>query len=249
LEACRRGNLRRIALGIDVRVRSFLTETIAAIAQVEADQTRDFALVYLHASDGALLSRFSATRRPHPLRTGDFDSAPSVAVLDGIRIERERLEPLRARASVVIDTSDLSVHDLRRRMIELFRPKIGNERRMLTRFVSFGFKYGAPADVDVMFDVRFVENPYFVPELRAFSGLDTPVIDFVFSRDSAREFRRHAEAMLGFLIPAYEAEGKSYLTVAIGCTGGQHRSVYLVESLAQQFAHHGKVLKRHRELD
>lgn len=233
LAACARGNLRRIALGIDVRVRSFLGETVAAIEQVEADQTRDFTLVYLHASDASLLARFNATRRPHPLRTGDADSAPSLAVLDGIRIERERLEPLRERASVVIDTSDLSVHDLRRRMVELFRPKVGETRRMRTRFVSFGFKYGAPADVDVMFDVRFIENPYFVDELRNFSGLDAPVRDFVRANASAAEFRRHTEALLGFLIPAYEAEGKSYLTVGFGCTGGRHRSVAIAEAVAE----------------
>ncbi len=234
LEACQRDKLRRVALGIDVRVRAFLDATLQAIERVEKDQAQEFTLLFLDASDATLLSRYSATRRPHPLRIAPNEAHHSLAVMDGVHLERERLAPLRAKASAIIDTSNLTVHELRRRIVEMFRPRAADSQHLLTRFVSFGFKYSTPGDVDTMFDVRFIENPYFIPELRPNSGLDAPVKDFVRAAPSAKQFAEHVEALLAFLIPAYEQEGKSYFTVGFGCTGGRHRSVAMAEWVAER---------------
>lgn len=232
LQACRRDRLQQVALGIDVRVKSFLGATLAAIEEVEKDEAQHFTLLYLDASDATLLARYSATRRPHPLRIAPSGQDPSIAVLDGVNIERERLSPLRAKASMIVDTTSLTVHELRHRVLDMFRPRVGDSQRMLTRFLSFGFKYGAPGDVDMMFDVRFLDNPYFVPELRPLSGLDVAVSDYVRATPGAGEFTAHAQRLLEFLLPEYEKEGKSYLTVGFGCTGGRHRSVALAEWMA-----------------
>ncbi len=248
LEACARDRLQRVAIGIDVRVRAFLDGTLAAIDEVRRDDSRSFQLLFLDASDATLQARFSATRRPHPLRAQEPDG--SIGVLDGIQIERQRLAPLRANASVVIDTSSLTVHELRHRIIELFRDGDSKSRGMVTRFVSFGFKYGAPSDVDMMFDVRFLHNPYFIPSLRPFSGLDEPVRDFVRDNPIAQSFVEQTEQLLSFLLPQYQKEGKSYFTVGIGCTGGRHRSVATAEWLGERLsARHGVALKvEHRDI-
>lgn len=247
-EECLRSNLTRVALGIDVRVRSFLDETLALLRQVSADPEIDYCLLFLDASDASLLARFSSTRRPHPLRIVSDRPLP-VAVVDGIRLERERLAPLRAHASLVIDTTDLSVHELRRRVVELFRPRLSGHEGMFTRFVSFGFKHGSPADVDVMFDVRFLDNPYFIDELRPLSGLDQPIVDYLLSLEPARRFVEYAEQMLTFLLPQYDREGKSYLTVGFGCTGGRHRSVALAEILGRRLRDGGFAVEvAHRDL-
>ncbi len=239
LEACQKDRLRRVALGIDVRVRAFLDPTLDAIARLEEDQAQDFTLLFLDASDSTLLARYSATRRPHPLRIAPHEANQSLAVIDGIQIERERLAPLRANASSIVDTSELTVHELRRRIVEMFRPKSEGTSGMLTRFVSFGFKYGAPSDVDTMFDVRFIDNPYFIPELRPHSGLDAAVREFVRGATSADQFAQHAEGLLTFLIPEYQREGKSYFTVGFGCTGGRHRSVAMAEWVAERMQAQG----------
>jgi UPF0042 nucleotide-binding protein len=233
--SCERGGMRRLALGIDVRVRSFLQGAGQAL-QLLAASGRRLHIVFLDASDEALLRRYSSTRRPHPLSTagsGELGGAPG-AVLEGIRIERERLAPLRALASRVLDTTRLSVHELRRRIVEEFGPGAGRANRMRTRLMSFGFKYGVPVDADLSLDVRFIDNPYFVDELRPLSGLDPAVSQFVLARPDAQGFLDRAMALLEFLLPRYEAEGKSYLTVAIGCTGGRHRSVAIAVCIAEQ---------------
>lgn len=228
LDACAAGGMRRVALGIDVRVRSFLLDTSRMLDGIATGH--ELSVLFLDANDQALLRRYSGTRRPHPLSTNE--EHPSLAVLDGIRVERERLAPLRARASIVIDTTKLSVHELRRSIVTRFGPGAGAVPRMFTRFMSFGFKYGPPADADLIFDVRFLKNPYFVPELRDFSGQDAAVRDYVLGDDDTQGFLQHAEGLLEFCLPRYEREGKSYLTVAIGCTGGRHRSVACAEWLA-----------------
>jgi UPF0042 nucleotide-binding protein len=235
VESCERGGMRRLALGIDVRVGSFLEGAGQALRDLAASG-RKLQIVFLDASDEALIRRFNSTRRPHPMSTaataGPGD--PAGAVLDGIRIERERLAPLRALASRVLDTTRLSVHELRRRIIADFGPGAGSGERMRTRLLSFGFKYGVPVDADLILDVRFIDNPYFVDELRDQSGLDAPVADFVLGRADAREFIDLALALLEFTLPRYEAEGKSYLTVALGCTGGRHRSIAMAERMASE---------------
>jgi RNase adapter protein RapZ len=231
LTACEEGHLGRVALGLDARVRSFLTEATVAIDRLRSRY--DFTLLFLDASDAALLARFSSTRRPHPLRTlSDVESERTLAVVDGIKLERERLQPLRAEASIVIDTSDLTVHELRRRIIDTFRPRLGGASGMATRLLSFGFKYGAPGDCDLVFDVRFMDNPHFIAALRPLSGLDTEIAEFVTGQSRATQFADQVTALLGTLVPWYEEEGKSYLTVGFGCTGGRHRSVATAEWVA-----------------
>ena len=178
LEAFAAVGVRRIALGIDVRVRGFLDEAAAALELLSVPGERELSVLFLDASDEALLRRFSSTRRPHPLSTtlepGSEQAA--TAVLDGIRIERERLTPLRARATMVLDTTRLSVHELRRHVTAQFGPGAGRAPRLHTRLVSFGFKFGTPVDADLLFDVRFLDNPHFVPELR-----DLPIESFAIS--------------------------------------------------------------------
>ncbi len=231
VKLCERANMRRVALGMDVRVREVLGEVGSVIESIEASGWGHVELVFFDASDEALLRRFNETRRPHPLSTtGDG----ALAVLDGVRLERERLAPLRARATRVIDTTNLSVHELRRDVITQFGPASGGARRMVTRFVSFGFKYGPPVDADIVLDVRFLENPYFVPGLRDLPGTDPRVERFLLDLAETQELLQKANDLLSFTLPRCEREGKSYLTVAIGCTGGRHRSVVIAKALAER---------------
>jgi len=233
LDAFATVGVKRIALGIDVRVRGFLDDAAAALESLSVPGQRELSVVFLDASDEALLRRFSSTRRPHPLSTtlepGGEQAAN--AVLDGIRIERELLTPLRARATLVLDTTRLSVHELRRQVITHFGPGAGLAPRMLTRFVSFGFKFGTPVDADLLFDVRFLDNPHFVPDLRNLPGTNEAVKKFVLAQPDSRGFLERVAALLEFCLPRFEREGKSYLTVAVGCTGGRHRSVVITDEL------------------
>jgi UPF0042 nucleotide-binding protein len=237
LAACEAGGVRRVAMGIDVRVRRFLDHAGEVIDAIRVPGEREVDVLFLDATDEALLRRFSSTRRPHPLSHAlGPESTRAIAVLDSVRLERERLSPLRARAKQVIDTTELSVHDLRRRMLEVFGPGEGGPSRMSARLVSFGFKYGTPVDADIVLDVRFLPNPFFVTELRPLSGLDAPVRQYVLETADASVFSEKALDLLEFTLPRYEREGKSYLTVGIGCTGGRHRSVALAEVLAAALA-------------
>jgi RNase adapter protein RapZ len=235
---CERGGMARVAFGIDVRVRAFLGEMGNVLALLENEGQRDLHVLFLDASDETLLRRFNETRRPHPLSPPDsVDVARDGAtVLDGVRKERERLAPLRARATRVIDTTNLSVHELRRLLVAHFGPASGGAPRMTTRILSFGFKYGAPIDADLVLDVRFLENPYFVPELKPMTGFDEPVRRFVLDSQETKDFIAKTRDLLTYVMPKYEREGKSYLTIAIGCTGGRHRSVAIAEALAPVLA-------------
>lgn len=235
---CERGEMTRVALGIDVRVRAFLGEVGNVLQLLEAGGQRDLHVLFLDASDETLLHRFSETRRPHPLsaEAGASGSEGALAVLDGVRVERERLAPLRARATRVIDTTNTSVHELRRILVAHFGPASRGGPRMVTRIVSFGFKYGTPVDADVVLDVRFLDNPYFVPDLKPMTGLDPPVASYVLGAADTREFLRHTRGLLEYVVPRYEREGKSYLTIAIGCTGGRHRSVAIAEALGRDLS-------------
>jgi UPF0042 nucleotide-binding protein len=243
IESCERGGMHRLALGIDVRVGNFLEGAGPALRALAASGRR-LQILFLDASNEALIRRFNSTRRPHPMSTAVMagPGGPAGAVLDGIQIERERLAPLRALASRVLDTTRLSVHDLRRQVVELFGPGAGKSARMRTRLLSFGFKYGVPVDADLLLDVRFIENPFFIPELKDLSGLDATVAEFVLGKSDTRGFIERALALLEFGLPRYEAEGKSYLTVGIGCTGGRHRSVAIAE-------HMGAVLRERLGLE
>ena len=232
---CERGGMSRVALGIDVRVRAFLGEVGKVLQLLEAGGQRDLQVLFLDASDERLLHRFSESRRPHPL-SAESGHEGALAVLDGVRIERERLAPLRASATRVIDTTNTSVHELRRILVAHFGPASGEGPRMVTRIVSFGFKYGTPVDADLVLDVRFLDNPYFVPELKPLTGLDEPVARYVLAAPETQEFLRRTRELLEYVLPKYEREGKSYLTIAIGCTGGRHRSVTVAEALARELS-------------
>jgi RNase adapter protein RapZ len=232
---CERGGMARVALGIDVRVRAFLGEVGSVLQLLQADGQRDLQVLFLDASDETLLRRFSESRRPHPL-SAESGHEGALAVLDGVRIERERLAPLRAIATRVADTTNMSVHELRRMLVAHFGPASGGAPRMVTRLVSFGFKYGTPVDADLVLDVRFLDNPYFVPELKRLTGQDEAVARYVMAAPETRELMRRTRELLEYVMPKYEREGKSYLTIAIGCTGGRHRSVAIADALARELS-------------
>lgn len=229
-----------IGLGIDVRTGVFLEGAGQAL-----DELRTLGAVpeilFLDASDEALVRRFSETRRPHRL-------APDGDLLAAIRKEREGLATLRKRANRVIDTTHLTVHELRRQLVQIVsgRP---DGIRLITRVVSFGFKYGLPQDADLVFDLRYLPNPHFVPELRPKTGLDAAVAEYVFAAPAAQELLRDLEALLGKLLPRYAAEGKAYLTIGVGCTGGKHRSVAMAEALAKRLSGQGSVIVTHRDVE
>lgn len=233
------GDRVHVGLGIDVRSGAFLEGAEKALTELAA---RGFPpeVLFLDASDEALVRRFSETRRPHRLASeGD--------VLGAIRLEREWLAPLRRHATHVIDTTHLNVHDLRRQLVQVVsgRP---DGIRMVTRVISFGFKYGLPQDADLVFDLRYLPNPHFVPELRPQSGLDRPVSDYVLSTPEGQELLTDLTTLLGKLLPRYAAEGKSYLTIGIGCTGGRHRSVAMAEALGVKLTHE-PVVVAHRDVE
>jgi UPF0042 nucleotide-binding protein len=187
-------------------------------------------LLYLDAADDVLVRRFENTRRRHPLS--------AEGVLEGIARERALLEPLKAEADLVIDTSELNVHQLRDRLLDLFERGDGRTG-MQTSVLSFGYKHGLPLDVDLVFDCRFLPNPHWVDELRPLTGLDEPVREYVLGRPETADFLDRLDDLLALLLPAYEKEGKAYLSVAVGCTGGRHRSVVLAEEVARRMAEHG----------
>lgn len=228
---CEKGGMTRVALGMDVRVRAFLGEVGRVLSTLDDAGKRDLHVLFLDASDETILRRFSETRRPHAL-TMAGGPLTAASVLEGVTLERERLSGLRARATRVIDTTSLSVHELRRAVLGQFGPASGTIERMMVRLLSFGFKYGTPTDADLVFDVRFLKNPYFVPELKRIPGTDDRVREFVLALPETAEFLEKTLDLLRYVVPKYEREGKSYLTIAIGCTGGMHRSVVLAEHIA-----------------
>ncbi len=236
IEACEARGVNHLALGFSSSVPSFLDHAAEALELLAETAGRDLTVLFLDASDAEIIQRFSETRRPHPLLASAAASGTDIgaALSDGIKLEREKLLSLRAMADIVVDTTGLRVHDLRRRVFSLIRPKHDEVARMSIRLLSFGFKHGLPNDADLVFDVRFLDNPYFVPELRALTGLDERVRDFVLGTPDARRFVELVGELLEFSIPRYETEGKSYLTVAIGCTGGQHRSVSIALALEER---------------
>ena len=199
-------------------------------------------VLFLDASTPELVRRYGATKRKHPLASR-FSS-----VEEAIHEERSILETVKGAADLVIDTSSLNIHQLKSQIVELFATT-GDRDVMQLSLVSFGFKHGIPLDVDMVLDVRFLPNPHWEEHLRELSGLDDAVKLFTIDQPLAQEFLTKTQDLLKFLLPAYQAEGKSYLTVAIGCTGGQHRSVFLVEQLARAFSSEWTTLTRHRELD
>ncbi len=199
-------------------------------------------VLFLDAPDDVLVRRFEGTRRRHPLAARGVE--------ESIADERRLLEPLRSRADVVLDTGELNTNQLRQRVLEIFGDAAAAEGHMQTSILSFGYKHGVPLDVDLLFDCRFLPNPYWVEGLRPLSGLDGPVRDYVLGQPETVDFLRRVDDLLTMLVPAFVREGKSYLTVAMGCTGGRHRSVVLAEALAERLASHGvSTSVFHRDVD
>ncbi|MHB8330264.1 MAG: RNase adapter RapZ [Acidimicrobiales bacterium] len=228
----------RVALVIGRGGSSQVDEALPAIDALETHGHR-VRVVYLDAPSEVLVRRYEGTRRRHPIA--------GAGVEDAIADERELLEPLRDRADVVLDTGELNVNQLRTRVLALFGDTDGGMR---TSVVSFGYKHGVPLDADLVFDCRFLPNPHWVEELRPYSGLDEPVRTFVMAQKETGKFLELVDELLGTLLPAFVAEGKSYLTIAMGCTGGRHRSVVLAEELSRRLAARGahpSVL--HRDVD
>ena len=233
VDLCERGGVRRVALGFDVRLGNFLVAIDEVIDALDASGTRDLHVVFIDASDESIVRRFSETRRPHPM-------APEGDVIEGIQRERERLAALRERSTRVVDTTRLTVHELRRALVAQFSAaQPGQPGRMVTRLVSFGFKFGAPVDADLMLDVRFLANPFFVPHMKNRPGTDLDVATFVLGTEESEGFVQRVDGLLEFTIPFYAREGKAYLTIAIGCTGGRHRSVAVAEELAKRLGARG----------
>jgi UPF0042 nucleotide-binding protein len=224
-ELCARGQagLGRVAIVVDVREPGFLGQFRPIYRKIRALPGLDARLIFLEASRVALVRRFSETRRPHPL-------APDRSVAEGIDEERRKMSTIRALADVILDTSNLTVHELREVFMRMTHVD-GPRAEMVVNLLSFGFKYGAPAEADLVFDVRFLPNPHFVERLRYLTGRDLKVVRFMRRSAVTREFIARLTSFLSFALPHYVSEGKSYLTVAIGCTGGQHRSVMVAEAL------------------
>ena len=231
--------IERAALVVDVREGMRLDRFPALLKQVR--KTLPTRVVFLEASDDVLVRRFSETRRPHPM-------GRTQTVIEGIRAERKRLDPIRNVADIVLDTSKFNVHELRAHINAQFER--GTDSKELTiSTTSFGFKNGVPADADLVFDVRFLPNPHFVPEFRKLTGRHPKVAKYVRSFPQTKEFLDKTTEMLKFLLPHYVDEGKSYLTVAFGCTGGQHRSVFIAEEMKKRLSAAGHRVKTvHRDM-
>ncbi|MFG6488621.1 RNase adapter RapZ [Roseateles sp. BYS78W] len=247
---------RRVAIAVDVRSAGSLPLMLPLLKELRASGVR-VRSIFLDASNEALMRRFSETRRPHPLRHlgrdtgfGELDGITADdghrLLLDAIKLERELLGGLKAE-STVIDTSQLRPAQLRAWLGDLVGPDASTQLTLV--FESFAFKHGVPSDADFVFDVRVLPNPYYDRELRPLTGRDAPVAAYLAAQPEVGLMMGQIAGFLSRWLPNFAADQRSYLTVAIGCTGGQHRSVYLVEMLARQFGHHGHVLKRHRELD
>jgi len=233
------GRSQRIGLGIDIRGREFLAQSFATIERLKGQGYR-VEILFLEARDEVLVRRFSETRRPHPL-------ARDRPIVEGIAQEREELQELRNRADLIIDTSGYTVHELKAFIAQRY---LNRAQGMAVTLISFGYKYGPPYQADLLFDVRFLKNPNFVEPLRPLSGEDPRVASYVLGQPETEEFVGRLEGLIDFLLPLYETEGRTYLTIGVGCTGGRHRSVVVIERLRAYFEKRGvQPTVRHRDLD
>ena len=221
-----------IAIGIDTRSRDF---------DIQAMLDQDAKLLFLTCDNNILLKRFTETRRRHPLATDR-------PIHLGIEEERALMQPLRTKANIVVDTTELSIHDLRHILEGHFKPE--NQQDLVVSLMSFGFKHGSPREADIIMDVRFLQNPHWIPELKPKTGQDKDVGDYIKKDESFDQFLENLKTLITPLLPRYAHEGKSYLTIAIGCTGGRHRSVFTVETLAQWLTEQNiQAHIEHRDLD
>ena len=216
--------IKSLAVVVDVRGGKFFDELASSLSELKKSGA-NFRVAFLDASDQALVQRFESTRRPHPLQGKG-------RIVDGIAAEREKLQELLAQADVVIDTSNLNVHQLEKRTTEIFAQGLTQSVRV--NVLSFGYKYGIPVDADLVLDCRFIPNPHWIPELRPLTGLDDEVKDNVLSNSGVSQFVQSYVSVINQMLPGYLREGKKYLTVAIGCTGGRHRSVSVAREIAAQ---------------
>lgn len=223
-------HIRRAALVINIREGRFLSEFESQLARLRRGGLR-VSVLFFEASDEVLQRRFSETRRPHPYDGGDGLAA-------SIRAEREAMADIRAHSDLIIDTSEHNVHSLRRYLVERFNADPAGTP-MRVQVLSFGHKYGGPRDVDLLFDVRHLPNPYFVPELKHLSGNDRRIVDYINAKPEADETLRRFTDLLDYLLPLYRREGKSYVTVGVGCTGGRHRSVMMANAVARHLRREG----------
>jgi UPF0042 nucleotide-binding protein len=235
------GEVSRIALVVDARDGRFLAEAPRIIQEVRSKGT-DVQVLFLEASDESLVRRYSETRRRHPL-AGESGTVP-----DGIAAERRALAELKSIADEVVDSTTLNVHELKRLVTRRFAA--GDGARLGVTLVSFGFRFGIPSHADMVLDVRFLPNPFFVPELKPLPGTDPRVAEYVLEQPDAKAFLERLHDLCGFLLPRYRAEGKSYLTIAIGCTGGKHRSVAIAAALAERLEGGGQPVRLwHRDVE
>jgi RNase adapter protein RapZ len=235
------GDIEKVAIVVDVREGNFLSSFPKIFRRLRKMPRLNPILIFLEASNAALVRRFSETRRPHPL-------APDRSVTEGIRDERARMNVIRNMADEIVDTSDMTVHELRQFFMGLSRDR--SRAQLVITLLSFGYKHGVPVDADLVFDVRCLPNPHFVPALRRRTGRDRAVVAFMERDASTREFMDRLGDYLRYVVPHYIAEGKSYLTIAVGCTGGRHRSVMIAERLRKALAEvsGARVRVRHRDI-
>ena len=235
------GETNKVALVVDMRSRLFFNEINAILDKIETNERVKVKILFLDATDGELVSRYKETRRSHPL-------ASDGRVLDGITLERELLAPLKSLSQNVVDTTELTPRQLRQVLSEQFSSD-DNKSSFRIEVVSFGFKYGLPLDADLVFDVRFLPNPYYKPELRDKTGLDKDVYDYVMGFEESESFYQHLLDLIEPILPGYQKEGKAILTIAVGCTGGQHRSTAFAHRLAEDLKANWSVNESHRDKD
>jgi len=226
-------SVKKVAVVIDVRGRAFFGDLTKSLSDL-ADQGITRKILFVDAADDALVRRFESTRRPHPLQGSD-------RILDGISKERDRLREVRDSADLVIDSSALNIHQLEKKIADYFHEDSDTDLRV--NVLSFGYKYGIPVDADLVVDCRFISNPHWVPELRPLSGLDKPVSDAVLNSHNVQEFLDRYQALFETMATGFIAEGRKYLTLAIGCTGGKHRSVAVAVELVKRLTKHENLVK------
>jgi len=239
----RREGISRVAIVVDIREKSFLNDFPKVFRKLRGMKGLNPALIFLEASHETLVRRFSETRRPHPM-------APDKSPSEGIRAERQRMRGIRSMADQIIDTSALTVHQLRQAFATFSGVARSEKAKLAVNLISFGFKHGLPMDADLVFDVRFLPNPHFVQRLRPKTGRDPEVVKFMEEHAATGELLDRLTDLLKFLVPQYVAEGKSYLTIGIGCTGGRHRSVMVAEKLRKALARlpGSRVRVQHRDI-